>query len=98
MSLTSWLRAIEGIAPLILVLIPGIPKELIQPITKAIQAAEQIPGATGPEKLEAAKDLISASAATINAAKPGTVNVEAIDSAVEHGIATVIAVTNVTKK
>lgn len=98
MSLSSWLRTIAGVAPLILTLIPGIPKALIPHIVNAIQQAELIPDATGPEKLKAAKTIVNDAAEVINTAKPGTINVSAINDAVTNGINTVVAVTNVKVK
>ena len=98
MNLKSWINAITKIAPIILAAVPGVPPLLVPAIIKGIHAAEAIPGATGPEKLAAAIEIIDASATAINEAKPNTIKVSEINSAVKHGIETVIAVTNIKVK
>lgn len=50
MNAQGWLGILKVLAPVILNLIPQIPKPLIPVITEAIGAAEQS-GQTGPEKL-----------------------------------------------
>lgn len=95
MSLSSWLHNIEKVGEIVLPLVPGVPAPLIPFIIKGIQTAETIPGADGPTKLAAAVSEVKNGADAINAVKPGTVNTEAVNEAVVHGISTVIAITNV---
>ena len=98
MNLKSWLHAITQLAPIILAVTPGVPTVLIPAIIKGIQAAETIPGASGPDKLTAALKIVDASADAINAAKPNTIRPAEVTKAVTSGIATVIAVTNIKVK
>lgn len=98
MSLGNWLHKIGSIAPLVLPLIPGFPKELTPFVIKGIQTAETFEGATGPEKLSKAIDEVNNGVAAINAVKPNTVNAGAVNDAVVHGISTVIAITNAATK
>lgn len=56
----NWLKLVETIAPFVLRVIPGFPGSLIPVIVQAIQVAEQVPGALGPEKKAIVMDTIVA--------------------------------------
>lgn len=98
MSLGSWLKNIEFIAPLILPLIPGFPSQLTPFVVKGIQHAETIEGADGKTKLAAAVNEVNNGIEALNAVKPGLVNPSAVNDAIVAGISTVVAVTNIKVK
>ena len=49
MALPKWLQLVEVFAPMVLAA-AGVPTSILLPITSAIAEAEQIPGASGPNK------------------------------------------------
>lgn len=93
MSIPAWLKTVLDLTPLILGLTPLAP---ISPFVAAgITAAEQIPGASGPQKLAIAKAIVNASVQATNVqAGHQVVDPVIIDAAVTNGINTVVAVTN----
>lgn len=90
----KWLELVRTLAPFILAAVPGVPPVLIPAIIHGIQTAEQIPGASGPQKKAAVLDLVSTgiTAANTVAGRP-LVNKAHVTGAVSAGIdATVNAV------
>lgn len=93
-NLSQWLNLVESIAPIVLLATPLAP---IAPfVILGIKTAEQIPGATGPQKLALAKTIVSAGVQATNA-QAGHVEIDPvqIDTAVTSGINAVIASINV---
>lgn len=92
-NLSQWLALVEQISPIILLATPLAP---IAPfVALGIKTAEQLPGATGAQKLALAKTIVSAGVAATNA-QAGHVEVDPalVDSAVSSGIAAVVATAN----
>lgn len=91
----KWLKDVAHIAPLILPFIPGVPPVLVPFIVHGIQTAEQIEGASGPEKLAASLDEVNNGINALNAVKPGAVDAGLVNDAVVKGIAATVATVNV---
>ena len=93
MKFGAWFTILKRVAPVVLALTPAAP--LAPFIAVAIQAAEQIPGASGPTKLAIAREIVkigvNATNAQIGYAK---VDPALVDEAIENGINTVVAIVN----
>lgn len=103
MSWKEFAQIIEKVAPLIPLLVPGIPPVLIPAIVHGIQVAEAIPGADGKTKKAAAVEIVSTAISVVNstAATEGT-SKQVIDpsviNAVSNGIDTAVGIVNVVKR
>lgn len=96
MSLKSWLDKIKKYAPIILAETPAAP--LAPYIAIGIQAAEQIPGASGPAKLEAAKQITHiVVAATNDQAGHQVVDPALVDKLADDAASTVVDAVNLKK-
>lgn len=67
MNLTAWFRLVELLTPLILACVPGL-QHVAGVVAAAIQTAEQIPGATGPQKQQIVIALARAGICVANTA------------------------------
>lgn len=93
MNLASWLKIIEKAAPIVLAATPLAP--LAPFVAVGIQAAEQIPGATGPQKLTIATQLVNTGIAATNAqAGKQVINPSEASQLVASGINAVVAAAN----
>ena len=94
MKFGTWFTILKRFAPIVLAITPAAP--LAPFIATAIQAAEQIPDASGPTKLAIAREIVKISVNATNA-QLGYEKVDPalVDQAVEDGINTVVAVVNV---
>lgn len=93
MNLKSWLSLVEKVVPLVLAATPAAP--LAPFISIGIQAAEQIPGATGSTKLVIAKQIAGIGVAAVNAqAGHQEVDPALIDQVATDGINAVVGVVN----
>ena len=93
MKFGAWFTILKRLAPVALALTPAAP--LAPFIAVAIQAAEQIPGASGPTKLAIAREIVKISVNATNAQLGyAKVDPELVDEAIENGINTVVAVVN----
>lgn len=96
MDWKAFAHVLGQIAPLVLMIIPGVPPILIPSIVNGIQAAEQF-GGTGAEKKAAAIATVKSSIAVANlVAQREVVDPTAIH-AVSNGIDTVVGVVNLLK-
>ena len=91
--LGSWLRAIASFAPYILPAIPGIPAPMVPFIIGGIQAAEQIPGASGEQKLAASVAIAQAGFGAAQAAG-AHVDAKAVSDALPVGVSAVVQAVN----
>jgi hypothetical protein len=88
-----WLKVVEKIAPLVLAATPLAP--IVPFVILGIQTAEQIPGATGEQKLALATQIVNTGVAATNAQVGHTeIDPALVNDAVTHGIATVVAAVN----
>lgn len=93
-SLANWLHLVETIGPLVLAATPLAP--IVPFVIMGIQTAERIPGATGAQKLELAKQIVTTGIAATNAQAGHTeIDPALVDTAVTSGINAVVAATNV---
>ena len=93
MSLPKWLQYVETFAPLILAATPLAP--IIPFVISGIQTAEQIPDATGAQKLAIAQQLVADGVAATNAAAGHTeIDPALVNDMVTQGINTVVSVVN----
>lgn len=93
MTKKNWLDLVKVVVPMILAETPAAP---IAPfIAIGISAAEQIPGATGPQKLEVAKQLANIGVAAANAqAGKELINPSLVNETADNSIKTIISVMN----
>lgn len=92
-DIKKWLHLIEQVAPYALAATPAAP--LAPFIAIGIQAAEQIPGATGATKLAIAKQIVSIGVAATNAqAGHQKIDPVLVDQTVTDGINTVVGAVN----
>ena len=95
MALPGWLQAVIQLVPTVLAVIPGFPTALVPVITQAIQDAEQIPGATGPQKKAYVQQIAGDAVTVVNSAHGSTVlDPAATSTVVGQGIDTGVAVVN----
>lgn len=93
MSFGSWFSLIGKFAPFILAAIPGVPPQIIPYVAAAIQSAETIPGATGPQKLAAAVTIAQTGFAAAQAAG-AHVNASVVNESLAVGTSAVVNVVN----
>jgi hypothetical protein len=91
----KWLAVVVNLLPMILAFIPGMPAMLVPVIIQGINEAEQMKGASGPDKKQHVLSLVNLAIATTNATAKRTV----IDGAkamlvIDHAIDTGIAIVN----
>ena len=93
MNFAGWLKLVEQIAPIALAVTPLAP---IAPfIALGIKTAEQIPGASGADKLALATTIAQAGVAATNAqAGHQEIDPVLVSQAIAQGIGTVVAVVN----
>jgi len=93
MNFAGWLKLVEQIAPIALSVTPLAP---IAPfIALGIKTAEQIPGASGADKLALATTIAQSGVAAINAqAGHQEIDPMLVNQAIAQGIGTVVAVVN----
>lgn len=93
MKFGAWFKILKQVAPVILAATPAAP--LAPFIAIGIQAAEQIPGASGATKLAVAQRIVHIAVEATNA-QVGYAKVDPtlVDQAVVDGINTVVAVVN----
>jgi hypothetical protein len=88
------------IAEMLLPLVPG--GALIEPfvpqLVKAINAIEQKPGVSGPEKRAYVQEVVAQSAAVANDARPGSVDVPVVVEAAGHYVDAIIGTVNAVQK
>lgn len=97
MNLSTWLKTVEKIVPTLLKLTPLAP--ISQYVALGIQTAQQIKGATGAQKLELAKQIVSVGVAATNAqAGHQVVDPAEVDALVTSSINTVVAAANLAHK
>lgn len=92
--LHDWLTIVARIAPLVLSLIPGIPTAIAPFVAVAIAQAEQLPGATGPQKLQAAVQITRNGIGGLNAAAGHEVIDPLVDDAIAHAVSATVDVAN----
>src|SRR6266446_4701448 len=98
-KLSSFLEIVARVAPLTLALIPGVGAAIAPFVAMAIAQAEHIPGATGPQKLQAAVAITKQGFAGLNAAAGHEVIDPVLsDDALAHGISAVVDVTKMIQK
>lgn len=94
-KLTAFLKAAATLAPVILMLFPKL-APLAGPITEGIQEAEQIPGASGWDKLTHATQVAKDGIAALNAAEGKQVVDPALsDETIQAGINAVVGSLNI---
>lgn len=93
MSLWTWLRSVFALAPSALAKSVPVLVAVAPYIATGVHSAEQIPGATGPQKLEAA---VAIAQAGILAAQAVGAHVDApvTNKAIEDGVNAVVAAVN----
>lgn len=97
MKLPKWLGLVKQLAPLILAVTPLAP--IVPWVVVGIQTAEGIEGATGAQKLEIAKAIVSVGVAATNAQVGKVIlNPAEADTLVAAGISAVVAATNLVHK
>ena len=96
MHFTDFLKAVEQLAPIVLPL-TGVPVALVPFVVHGIQIAEQLPGATGAQKLSAAVELTNNGVAALNTVKPGSIDADKVNTALVSGINATIAAVNAVK-
>lgn len=95
----KWLSLVKLLAPIILTTVKPELGPIAGEITEAINEAEQIKGANGPEKLQHVKNIANNAANAINTAKnKEVVDKATLNKAIEDGVNTVVAVTNLIQK
>ncbi len=80
----SFLHILEQVAPMALMLVPGIPAPIAMIAGKAIQEAQQIPGASNADKKQHVLNIAQAAGASADTM-----------SALDNGIDTAISVAHV---
>jgi len=91
----KWLKTVLQVAPVLLVLVPGIPPILVPLIVKGIAEAQAIKGASGADKKRHVLTLVEDAVTAVNAVKPGTIpDPAAVLVASGLGIDTTIATVN----
>ncbi len=94
MNLSSWIKLVEVIAPVVLAATPLAP--LAPFVALGIKTAEQIPGASGESKLALATNIVNTAVLATNAqAGHQEVDPALVGQALSSGIATVVAAVNV---
>jgi hypothetical protein len=98
-SFFDFLKTVETVLPIILPLVPGGAgvSKLTPFIISGIQAAEQVQGATGAQKLSIAVAEVNNGVAALNSVRPNTIDPNAVNAAVVAGINTTIATVNAIK-
>lgn len=93
MNIPSWLHLVEQLGPLALAATPLAPA--VPFIILGIKTAEQLEGATGPQKLEIAKQIVSVGVAGANAQAGHNILDPALtDKAIASGISAVVDAVN----
>lgn len=95
----KWLALAKLLAPIIITSVKPELAPIVGEVTDAIVEAEQIKGATGPQKLEHVTKIAINTAKTINVAKgKEIINVDELSSAINSGITTVVRAINIVNK
>jgi hypothetical protein len=92
MHLTKWLNLVKLVAPLVLSNVKGGDKiaEMIPTITDGIAEAEQIKGASGPEKKAHVLNVVHAGVAAANASGKVTLDQAEVQGIASDGIDAVV--------
>jgi len=91
----KWLQIVGRLAPTVLSLIPAL-SPIAPYVTAGIQEAEQIPGATGSDKLTHAITIARQGIAAVNAQAGRTVvDPNIADATIAAGINTTVGVVNI---
>ena len=93
MGFGSWFSMIGKFAPFILAAIPGVPPAIIPYVAAAIQSAETIPNATGPQKLAAAVSIAQTGFSAAQAAG-AHVNATVVNESLAAGTSAVVNAVN----
>jgi hypothetical protein len=95
----KWLTLVTGLLPMILSFIPGMPAILVPVVIQGINEAEQIKGATGPEKKQHVLSLVNLTITTTNAiAKRTVIDAAKVMPIVDRAIDTGISIVNLLSK
>lgn len=93
----GFLRSLTALAPLLLQiapsLIPGLHPAAVPHILAAVQTAEQIPGATGSQKLSAAV-AIATHSLSVAQAQGAPIDADALSSQIPGAVQSVVDVVN----
>lgn len=90
----NWLKLVADLAPIVLQFVPG-GAALAPIVAVAIQTAEAIPGASGPDKLASAQTLVTAGvAATNQIAGKTVVDPVLVGTISAHVISSIVQLTN----
>lgn len=93
----KWLEVLETMGPAVLAFTPAAP--FIPAVVTGIKLAEQLKGASGPEKKQAAQDVALAIANGVNEAKgQPTIDAATLSTVTGTAIDTVVGVVNLTHK
>lgn len=93
-----WLELIKLIVPIVIPIVNPKLAPLAPVIANGIAEAEQVPGASGAEKLQHVTNLATTAAQGINAVAPGTVDEQHVNETVQAAIGTIVGVTNILHK
>lgn len=98
-KMKKWLGLVKVLAPIILTSVRPELAPIAGEISDAIEEAEQIKGARGPEKLQHVKNIANSAADVVNSAKKKEViNKEELNKAVENAVNTVVNAVNIVNK
>lgn len=98
MSMNQWLSLVVRFAPLVLMVIPGMPAVLVPVIVHAIQEAEQT-AASGTDKKAHALAVVTDAITAVNTVKgKPVINPEIVQTVVSPGIDTAVGVVNLVSK
>lgn len=91
-NLTKFLGIVNALAPVVLLAVPGgaVIAPIVPVIVNAITEAEQISGASGPEKKAHVLNIVDAAVVTANATGKVHINPTEAADAASHGIDAVI--------
>lgn len=79
-------------------LVPFVVQGMQEAEDTAAKAKAEGRKVTGAEKLQIAKSFTHIGATAINVVKPGTVDADAVDTALASGISTIVSVVNLIQK
>jgi len=100
MAFSKWLDLVKLLAPVVLVNVKGGEKiaPLVPLVINGITEAEQIKGATGPEKKAHVLNIVDAAIQTINATSKVHIDLAGAKAATSGGIDAVVSAVNAVAK